>query len=75
MSNVYEVRHRVLEERSNQIVAKAKRAPHDECVRLALLCLALFERHTVNDKGRCGIAEHRVNGGEDDRANARYYRS
>ncbi|MGH3835778.1 MAG: hypothetical protein ACRDSF_08735 [Pseudonocardiaceae bacterium] len=53
MSKVYEVRHRVLRERLNQIVATAKRAPHDECVRLALLCLALLERHTVNDKGRC----------------------
>ena len=53
MSNVYEVRHRVLRERLNQMVSTAKRAPHDECLRLALLCLALLERHTVNDKGRC----------------------
>ncbi|MGH3801400.1 MAG: hypothetical protein ACRDTD_14935 [Pseudonocardiaceae bacterium] len=53
MSNVYEVRHRVLRERLNQMVATAKRAPHDKCLRLALLRLALLERHTVNDKGRC----------------------
>jgi hypothetical protein len=50
---VYEVRHRVLRERLEQMVAAAGRAPDGECVRLALLCLALLERHKVNDKGRC----------------------
>jgi hypothetical protein len=53
VSTVYEVRHRVLRERLQQIVATAKRAPDEESVRLALLCLALLERHKVNDKGRC----------------------
>ena len=53
MSTVYEVRHRVLRERLSQMVVTATRAPHDECLRLALLCLALLERHTVNDKGCC----------------------
>ncbi len=33
------------------MVATATRAPHDECVRLALLCLALLDRHTVEGKG------------------------
>jgi hypothetical protein len=50
---VYEVRHRVLRERLEQTVATAERAPDEECVRLALLCLALLERHQVTDKGRC----------------------
>ncbi|MGH3834630.1 MAG: hypothetical protein ACRDSF_02840 [Pseudonocardiaceae bacterium] len=53
MSNVYEVRHRVLRQRLQQIVATAKKAPDEEYVRLALLCLALLDRHTVNAKGRC----------------------
>ncbi|MGH3975819.1 MAG: hypothetical protein ACRDS9_21185, partial [Pseudonocardiaceae bacterium] len=58
MSTVYQVRHRVLRQRLQQIVAAAKRTPHEEYVRLALLCLALLclallDRHTVNDKGRC----------------------
>lgn len=53
MSTVYEVRHRVLRERLNQMVATAKWAPGEECVRLALLCLALLDRHTVDGKGRC----------------------
>ncbi|MGH3934455.1 MAG: hypothetical protein ACRDS1_05675 [Pseudonocardiaceae bacterium] len=50
---MYEVRHRVLRERLNQMVAAAKRTPGEECVRLALLCLALLDRHTVDGKGRC----------------------
>ncbi|MGH3976445.1 MAG: hypothetical protein ACRDS9_24465 [Pseudonocardiaceae bacterium] len=53
MSTVYKVRHRVLRQRLQQIVATAKRTPHEEYMRLALLCLALLDRHTVNDKGRC----------------------
>lgn len=50
---MYEVRHRVLRERLNQMVATAERASHDECVRLAMLCLALLDRHTVDGKGQC----------------------
>jgi hypothetical protein len=50
---VYEVRHRMLRERLEQTVARADRASDDECARLALLCLALLERHQVTDKGRC----------------------
>lgn len=53
MSTVYEVRHRVLRERLKQTVAAATRAPDEEYARLALLCLALLERHTVNGKGQC----------------------
>jgi hypothetical protein len=53
MSTVYEVRHRVLRERLKQTVATAKGEPDEVCARLALLCLALLERHTVNGKGRC----------------------
>jgi hypothetical protein len=40
-------------ERLEQTVATAERAPDDECVRLALLCMAVLERHEVTDKGRC----------------------
>lgn len=50
---MYEVRHRILRERLEQTVATAERAPDDECVRLALLCLALLERHQVTNKDRC----------------------
>jgi hypothetical protein len=50
---VYKVRHRMLRERLEQMVATAERASDDECVRLALLCLSLLERHQVTDKGRC----------------------
>lgn len=53
MSTVYEMRHRVLREKLEQIVATAERASHVECVRLALLCLALLDRHKVDGKGRC----------------------
>lgn len=53
MSTVYELQHRILRERLKQTVATAKRVPNEECARLALLCLALLERHTVNGKGRC----------------------
>jgi hypothetical protein len=53
VSTVYEVRHRVLQEKLNQMVATATRTRHDEYVRLALLCLALLDRHTVDGKGRC----------------------
>jgi hypothetical protein len=31
----------------------AEQSSHGECARLALLCLALLERHKLNDKGRC----------------------
>lgn len=50
---MYEVRHRVLRERLEQTVAAARWEPDDECVRLALLCLALLARHTVDSNGRC----------------------
>jgi hypothetical protein len=53
VSTVYEVQHRVLRERLKQTVVTAKRERDEECVRLALLCLALLERHTVNGKGQC----------------------
>jgi hypothetical protein len=43
----------MLREKLNQMFATAKRGPHDECMRLALLCLALLDRHTVDGKGRC----------------------
>ncbi|MGH3874290.1 MAG: hypothetical protein ACRDSR_22790 [Pseudonocardiaceae bacterium] len=50
---MYEVRHRVLRERLQQIVTTATRTPDEDYARLALLCLALLDRHTVNGKGRC----------------------
>lgn len=50
---MYEVRHRVLRERLEQTVVTADRGPDGECVRLALLCLSLLERHQVTGKGRC----------------------
>ena len=53
MSNVYQVRQRILRERLEQTVAMAELAPHEECARLALLCLRLMTRHKVDDKGRC----------------------
>lgn len=53
MSTVHEVRHRVLRQRLQQMVVTAERASHEECARLALLCLALLDRHTVDGKGRC----------------------
>ncbi|MGH3999404.1 MAG: hypothetical protein ACRDTJ_18330, partial [Pseudonocardiaceae bacterium] len=37
VSTVYEVRHRVLRERLEQMVATANRTPHEEYVRLALI--------------------------------------
>lgn len=53
MSNLYEVRHRVLRERLEQAVATAEQVPDDECWRLALLCLALLDRHKADNRGRC----------------------
>lgn len=50
---MYEVRHRVLRERLEQTVVTADRGPDGECVRLALLCLSLLERHQLTGKGRC----------------------
>jgi len=49
---VHEVRYRLLRERLKQIVG-AQWAHEEECGRLALLCLALLERHEVDAKGRC----------------------
>jgi hypothetical protein len=53
VSGVYQVRHRVLRERLEEIAAAAERAQDDDGVRLALCCLALLERHAVDGKGRC----------------------
>ncbi|MGH3930965.1 MAG: hypothetical protein ACRDTF_13425 [Pseudonocardiaceae bacterium] len=53
MSNVHEVRARILRERLKQAIAKAERELHDECWRLAALCLGLLDRHKVDHKGRC----------------------
>jgi hypothetical protein len=71
VSNVYEVRHRVLRERLKQMVATAKQVPHDECVRLALLSWHCLTGTRWMARGGAGTAEHRVNGGGDDRAGAR----
>lgn len=53
VSNVHEVRYRLLRERLKQMVG-AQWEHDEECGRLALLCLALLERHEVDAKGRCG---------------------
>lgn len=48
-----EVRHRILRERLKRVVATAEQERGDEWWRLALLCLALLDRHRVDNKGRC----------------------
>lgn len=50
---MYEVRVRLLRERLEQMVTRAERDLDDPCWRLALLCLALLERHELDDRGRC----------------------
>jgi hypothetical protein len=50
---VYQVRQRVLRERLEEIAAAAEQAQDDDGVRLALCCVALLERHRVDEKGRC----------------------
>lgn len=50
---MYEVRYRILRERLTQTVTTAEPKPDDECWRLALLCLALLNRHEVDNEGRC----------------------
>jgi len=58
MSGVYELRHRVLRERLEEVAMAAGQAHDEEYVRLALCCLALLERHKVDDKGRCRRCPH-----------------
>ncbi len=53
VSSVYEVHWRVLRERLEQMAVAAERTNNEDTMRLALCCLALLERHTVDDKGRC----------------------
>lgn len=53
VNNVYEVRARILRERLKQAVATAEQKSDDEYCRLALLCLALLDRHKLDKKGRC----------------------
>ncbi len=51
MSNVHEVRWRVLRARLDGILMQAPDG--DELARLAALGIALLERHRVDHKGRC----------------------
>ncbi len=50
---MYQVRHRVLRQRLEQMVAAAEQLHDEDKVRLALCCLALLARHRVDKKGRC----------------------
>lgn len=53
MSSVYELRSRMLRERLAEMVAAAERAHDENGIRLASCCVALLERHRVDDNGRC----------------------
>ncbi|MPZ65806.1 MAG: hypothetical protein GEU83_09935 [Pseudonocardiaceae bacterium] len=53
MTNVYQVRWRVLRQQLEGTLARAQQCHDDDLARLATLGLALLERHAVNATGRC----------------------
>lgn len=57
---MYQVRHRVLRERVDGVLARAEERQDEECFRLTLLVLTLLDRHAVDGKGRCRACRTRA---------------